>query len=255
MILILGGTSDSIDLARKLWTITPNFVLSTATEYGGILAEESFRGKVISGKMDKAELEAFCIKYAIRHILDATHPYAELISEHAIQICKELDIVYWRYQRPRSIKEEQNHLGIISCNSYKEAGEIVNAGIGTVLVTTGSRHIEKLIESIEDLQRIYVRVLPHSEHLMKLEALKLQPKQIMAIQGPFTKMMNLAMLEHIQAKYLITKDSGEAGKTDEKIQSALEHGAQVIVINRPPTTYPNVYDNMKALISNLLARI
>jgi precorrin-6x reductase len=53
------------------------------------------------------------------------------------------------------------------------------------------------------------------------------------MQGPFSQEMNTATLRQINAKYMVTKDSGKVGGFTEKIAAAHEAGAQLLVISRP----------------------
>lgn len=251
MILILGGTGDSILLVEKLSRLTDKLIISTATEYGADLARTKFKGLVVSGKMDRNALIHFIQKHDIRCIIDATHPYAQIITENALQVSDQIGISYYRYERPKSkaltdMKNDSN--GIQYCKDYETAGKIINEGDGNVLVTTGSRHIEKLVAEISDIKRIYARILPKSEHLIKLEALGFMPEQIIAMKGPFGLEINKLMLAQTKAQYLVTKESGSEGKTDEKVLAAQELSIKVIVIQRPNINYTYLYDNMDELV-------
>lgn len=257
MILILGGTEDSIELAIKLYHITKQIILSTATEYGMQVACQSFKGTVTYGQMDYDMLKSFCEKNHINRIIDATHPYADLVSENAIRVSSDLGIVYNRYERPDSYELYKNNMAdrLVICKDYQAAGRIIEAGKGNVLVTTGSRHIEKMIEEISDIRRVYARILPKSEHLIKLEALGIMPEQIIAMKGPFSQEMNRLMLKQTKAKYIVTKESGKVGMTDEKILAAKELGIKIIVLERPKINYPNRcldIDEMILLVRNSL---
>ncbi|PKM94740.1 MAG: precorrin-6A reductase [Firmicutes bacterium HGW-Firmicutes-1] len=255
MILLLGGTGDSVKLAQRLFELTNQFILSTATEYGENLARQSFKGLVISGQMDYEALKQFCQIHSIAHIVDATHPYAQIISENAMKVCTDIQISYYRYERPSSIEGRIDNGDVIYCKDYETAGKIVDAGEGNVLITTGSRQIEKFVQEVKDSKRLYARILPKSEHLIKLERLNFLPDQIIAMKGPFSLEMNKLMLSQIKAKYLITKESGVQGNTDEKLQAAKELDVQVIIIKRPDIEYPIVcstIDEMVNLVKNRL---
>lgn len=259
MILILGGTGDSVKLAEELYKITDQLILSTATDYGAQLARVSFGGTIVSGQMDYEALKSFCGKYKVQHIVDATHPYAQIITENAIRVSEDIQITYDRYERPYSQGSNENMNGsihdVIHCKDYETAGKLIEAGQGNVLITTGSRQIEKLLSEIKDIKRVFTRILPKSEHLIKLEALGLMPEQIIAMKGPFSLEMNKLMLQQTNAKYLVTKESGSEGNTDEKLQAAKEMTVQVIMIQRPEVKYPNIcynVDEMVYLISNRL---
>ena len=66
------------------------------------------------------------------------------------------------------------------------------------------------------------------------ESAGLKPAHILAMQGPFSKEMNVAMLKSVDAKFLVTKDSGSKGGFEEKQAAAREAGAKLVVIGRPP---------------------
>lgn len=254
MILLLGGTSDSVLLAQKLYEAKKPVLLSTATEYGERIARERYQGEIVNGKMDGEKLKYFCQKRQIYCIVDATHPYARLVSENAIVVSQALNLSYYRYERPASealLALGEKTEGIVFFDSYEAAGKWVNEKEGNILITTGSKDIEKLIRPIEDLKRIFLRLLPVSEQLIKMENLGFLPKQLMAMQGPFSVAMNKAMIETIQAKYLITKESGAPGKTDEKIEAARSCGVCVLVIRRPNIIYPNVFESMETVLEQL----
>ncbi|MCT4543079.1 MAG: precorrin-6A reductase [Vallitalea sp.] len=248
MILILGGTSDSIIIANNINKTYKNVVFSTATKYGKELASKKYSGKIIYGKKDKNELYNFCRSEKINIIIDATHPYANLVSKNAIKVSKELNICYIRYERPVVVKEDERY---IYCDSYKEAGQIINNLEGNALLTTGSKDIENILNEINNKDRAYIRVLPMSNVIAKLEELHILPDQIIAMKGPFSKEFNKALMERIQCKILVTKESGSQGKTIEKIEAANECNAKVIVIRRPIIEYPKVMDNIEELMEEL----
>ena len=67
----------------------------------------------------------------------------------------------------------------------------------------------------------------------KCKEMGLLGKQIICMEGPFCAELNAAMLKQVDAKYLVTKDTGVTGGFPEKIQGAKIAGAKVIVIRRP----------------------
>ena len=77
-------------------------------------------------------------------------------------------------------------------------------------------------------------MLPTHEALELCEEMGIPHRNILALQGPFSLKMNIAMLEQYRISYLVTKDGGKAGGFDEKRQAAEETGAQLILVGRPP---------------------
>src|SRR3712207_8229417 len=66
MILVLGGTSDSLKICDRLYEIGINdFVLSVVTEFGRDLAE-SHAKDIINGKMDKKGMVEYIKNNGVR---------------------------------------------------------------------------------------------------------------------------------------------------------------------------------------------
>ena len=105
MILVLGGTSDSLKICDRLNEIgISDFVLSVATEFGKDLALEHAKN-IINGKMDKKEMIEYIKDQEIRQVIDATHPYAVEVSRNAIEACEQTDIKYIRFERKSLLDE------------------------------------------------------------------------------------------------------------------------------------------------------
>ena len=77
------------------------------------------------------------------------------------------------------------------------------------------------------------------------------PKNIIAMQGPFSLNMNKAMIEQLNIKYLVTKKGGDTGGEKEKIDACNEKGIEVILLDKPKIQYPNCYNNIDELIKNI----
>jgi precorrin-6x reductase len=56
---------------------------------------------------------------------------------------------------------------------------------------------------------------------------------IIAMHGPFSKELNMAMMRQLDIKTLVTKDGGKPGGFTEKLEAVRELGAEMIVIGRP----------------------
>ena len=76
-------------------------------------------------------------------------------------------------------------------------------------------------------------MLPFASSLDACEASGIPRKNIIAMQGPFIKAINIALMEQFGINYMVTKDSGKEGGFDDKMEAAKEAGATLIVIKRP----------------------
>lgn len=235
MILVLGGTSDSVEIAGEIFRMTEEVILSTASEYGYQVSQERFPGQIVYGKMNREALKNFLCNHRITHVVDATHPYAENVSVHAISACRELSVDYLRFERPLVWEEDRD---VLTCSTPAEAGKLADQLPGNIFVTIGVNKIQEILEQVTDQKRILVRVLPQSGSLVKLESLGLNADHIIAMKGPFSEEMNYLMLKESQAGVLLCKDSGPQGGTGEKIKAARRLGVKVILIKRPNIDYP-----------------
>ena len=64
------------------------------------------------------------------------------------------------------------------------------------------------------------------------EDLGMKAKHILAIQGPFSYEMNLAMIRDYKADVMVTKNSGLVGGSDTKLRAAMDAGISVIIIDK-----------------------
>ncbi|MEL7565169.1 MAG: precorrin-6A reductase [Dehalobacterium sp.] len=241
MILVLGGTSDALEIAAELYRLTKDVTVSTATEYGFEVSRGRFPGQIIFGKMDRKALKSYIKEHGVDYVVDASHPYAENISKNAISVCQELKVDYLRFERPFV---EQDKKGMVICESLEQAGELAEGMPGKVFITTGINNIEKIIAKISDKNRLKVRVLPQSDTIRKLEDLGLNADHIIAMKGPFTEEMNYLMFKEAEAEILICKESGTQGGTDHKLTAASQLDMKIILIRRPNLVYPNKFENM-----------
>lgn len=60
----------------------------------------------------------------------------------------------------------------------------------------------------------------------------MKAKHILAIQGPFSYEMNLAMIRDYKADVMVTKNSGLIKGSDTKLRAAMDAGISVIIIDK-----------------------
>ena len=103
-----------------------------------------------------------------------------------------------------------------------------------MLLTTGSKELASY-EGLER-QRLFPRVLPLLDSLQLCEAAEIPHKNILALQGPFSRELNEAIIGQYGIYWLVTKDGGAAGGFAEKVEAAENTGARLVVIARPEET-------------------
>lgn len=232
-ILLFAGTTEGRQLVQELKELPVYVYVSTATEYGKECAETGGNIRTEAGRMDEAEMVRFIGKYKIDLVIDATHPFARVVTENIQNACEACNVEYIRCLREQQELDAEEYGHVVWKNSVEEAVEYLRQTEGKVLIATGSKEL-KLYTRIENYQaRCCARVLSTKEAVEESTALGFKGRSLIAMQGPFSKEMNIAMLKYTSAKYFVTKESGKAGGFVEKAEAAKETGATLIVIARP----------------------
>jgi precorrin-6A/cobalt-precorrin-6A reductase len=252
MIGLILGTSEGRRILSLLNKYTEDIFVSTATAYGGELLQE-FNYKYLNTKPLNLEELIECLKNnGVTLLVDASHPYALVVTENAMEACKRLNIEYVRYERPSVIHKFQGD--VVKVKNYKELQERLSKLEGTILNTTGSRNIEKFIE-MKLGNRIVHRVLPSVEAMEKCFSLGIKAEDIIAIKGPISYELNLSFIREYDAKAIILKDSGIQGGTEKKLKAALDSKIKAFVLERNELKYNNSFDNVDALVSYVIEKL
>lgn len=229
-ICIFAGTKDGREMAELLAGHGLDVTACAATEYGGELLEAGGDLKVRTGRMDEEEMEAFLKDEGFGLVIDATHPYAQIVTENIRSASKAAEIEYLRL-----LRAQEDVPGTAVYLEYtEEAVKYLSETSGQILLTTGSKELAKYSQIPGFSERVWARVLPLESSLKQAEEAGLPAGRIIAMQGPFTKEMNVAMINMTRAEFMVTKQSGKIGGFGEKMDAALECGITAVVIGRPP---------------------
>lgn len=229
-ILIFAGTVEGRILAEYLIRVGVTIHVCVATEYGEKLLPKGDKISITSKRLDITDMKKLMMDKQVITVIDATHPYAVEVSKNIKQACMELNIDYLRMLR-KSIQEQVGNS--IYMESVEATVRYLNYTEGNVLITTGSKELAKFTEIADYKKRLYARVLSTSKVVDECAKLGFEGRNLICMQGPFSEELNYAMLKQIDARYLVTKESGDAGGFLEKINGASLAGVKVIVIGRP----------------------
>ena len=242
MKLLLGGTFDSTAILDVLDRLKIDVTSSVVTDYGRHLASK-YGQPVIQGRLTAEDMVAFIKENDVDEIIDATHPFADIVSKEAIRAAEMAGVSYLRFERQATLDLS----GAIVVHSTQEAiDEIAKRGYKTVYLGTGSKTLPLFVKGLPE-QRIVVRVLPTSEVLLACEQLGLVADQIDAIKAPFSKECNKELLLRSGADVFVSKESGTVGGIREKIDGCQELGMDCIIISRPIVAYPQMVSNLEEL--------
>ena len=250
MILLLAGTGDARVLAARLKEEGYPLLATVVTEN----AASNLRGdghEVIVRRLTSADIADLLNQQNFDVVVDATHPFAELASRNALEGAKIAGVPYIRFEREEAAYLDDPNL--IFAVDYVQAAEIAAGFGGVIMLTTGSKTLEIFAQRLRGLENttLIARMLPREDNMQKCAALGIPQKNIVAMQGPFSKELNHALYDHYQVDVMITKESGKQGSVDEKVQAALERGIKTIIITRPKVGYGIQFSTVDGILEEL----
>ncbi|MDD7267187.1 MAG: precorrin-6A reductase [Lachnospiraceae bacterium] len=228
-LLVFAGTTEGRQLAEFLEQQQIPALISVATEYGSeVLASTYNYIRILEGRMQEEDLICLLGETGISHLIDATHPFAKAVTEMLQRICDSHAIRY-----DRLLRAEDGEEGDEIFAGLDEVVESLRQRPGRIMATTGSKEAAKYAALPDFDSRVWIRVLPSLESIGLCREAGFSGKQIIAMQGPFSKELNKSLMQEYGIDYLITKQSGRTGGVDEKIAAARELGVRVLSIGRP----------------------
>lgn len=232
-VLIFSGTSEGRELAKRLASKNIKATVCVATEYGQEVMERSQSRllTVRAGRMDVMEMEKLIGEKEWRAVVDATHPFAKEVTQNIACACRSQG-----REALRLLREQDNAAfpgqKVVYVDTVKEAVDYLNQTAGNIFLTTGSKSLPEYMEGIQDVSRVYARILPVGDEVERCRSLGLAGSQIICMQGPFSEGLNAAMMEAVQASILVTKETSKAGGFPEKLAAAKRVGAEAVVLRR-----------------------
>lgn len=227
-VFIFGGTTEGRKLAIACELLGIPAYVSVASEYGSDVLGELKVVKVLEGRMNIDEMSAGFKALDISVVYDATHPFATVVKENIKSACEQNEIEYIRVLRNITDIDSEYYKLV---KSVDEAVDYLTTCEGNVFVATGSKEIAKYKKL--DLSRVYARVLSAVESINACKDIGLEGSHIIAMQGPFSERLNIALMEEYNCKYMVSKQTGNNGGFDEKIEACKQAGVYPIIVALP----------------------
>ncbi|MBW7474344.1 precorrin-6A reductase [Paenibacillus oenotherae] len=249
-LLFLAGTGDARELAVRIgakgYTVLATVVTDSAAKS---LAEAGIDTRV--GRLAAAEMSDLIASTGIAAVVDASHPFAEEASRNAIAAAEAASVPYIRYER--GSRSYHDHPNVTIVDDYAGAAELAAQRRGVIMLTTGSKTLSVFTERLLGVPdtRLIARMLPRLDNMEKCEALGVEQKNIVAMQGPFSKELNKALFQQFGVTLMITKESGKEGAVDDKLEAALEMGIDTIMIGRPAVDYGTQFSGFDEVIAQI----
>ncbi len=238
MIVVLGETAAAREMINRLSALRAETVRADVRE--SVVYIWRVTGELVE-RMPLAMLFIWLANQACVAVVEASHPSCSQSFQPFRSWCQELGVPFIRLERSET-KVPVNPL-VHAVADWEEAlsalerladdKDFSRQSPFAVFVTTGSHRLESLVSApFARGVRWVVRVLPEGRLVQKCQDLGISSKDIVAMQGPFSKELNRVLFKTYGADVLLTRDSGPAGGTDTKISAALALGMDIVLLKR-----------------------
>lgn len=244
MIWLIGGTSESVVIAKLLTTHNQKFIITVTTTTAVQLYQSVGKQEIFVGKLTETTMMEFIKQHQITRVIDASHPFAVNISEGVIKVCQNLELPYLRYERPCiKIPNETSFITVIPSLSslVTENSPLKNK---RVLLTIGANFLHLFAEFHHQAQ-LYTRILPYHDSIALAYQSGFDCDRIIAMRPPFNFALEKALWELWNIEIVVTKAGGKAGGEEIKYEVAKALGISLIVIERPTLYYPLITHQLK----------
>lgn len=231
MILILGGTTEGRLAVKVADEAGSPYYYSTR----GIQQEIACRNGIhLTGGMDVEAMTSFCIHHQIRLLVDAAHPFAVGLHQTVYETAIRLNLPVVRVER----SYPERATDIVWCEDYEDAVcKLEKDRIHSLLSLTGVQTIGKL-RGYWAKHPCWFRILKRDESLALARSQGFDEQRIVYYQAEDEE----SLLKRLTPQAILTKESGETGGFQQKIDAARMLGIPVYVVKRPslPDSFMNV---------------
>lgn len=224
-LLLLGGTADARWLAAALTEKFRRRDIAVIYSIAGLVRRPQIACEIVSGGFTQSGgLKNFIQQKKISAILDATHPYAQIMSTKAVNAADSCHIPCWRFYRPAWQPRAGDQWHYV--NNWQEAVPLLVTK-KSILLTAGQltqNFIDELAKNRSQCQLLRTAVRPKN---------RLPPTMqwIRAI-GPFAFDNERALLQNHRVDILVSKNSG-GDSTVAKLDAAKALAIPVVMLTRP----------------------
>lgn len=285
-------------LAEALAEAGVPFVVTVTTEAARALYAQTIYTqtmRVVVGALSALEMKAFVEKWGVRCILDASHPFANMVSQQAIALAKsgfdesglakrELtksepdksepeksvtssrpanlqthQLYYLRYER-QSILEIERPKVENSENSVTYVDSLED------LIETDILRCQRVLFTVgyrhlaqfaplRQSSALFARVLPSVDAIKGAIAAGFSSKEIIALRPPVSADVEMALWQQWQITCVVAKASGAAGGEKTKRAIAARLGVWLVLIKRPQLIYPHQTNSVSSAVEFCCKRL
>ena len=251
---ILSGTSDGPVIANRLLELNYSVFASVLTYKARQAYIENPKLHIITGKLNnKDQIINFINKNKITCVVDATHPFAVIISKNLNNACKDISKPLLRFERKSLINKTNNFVYIDHLKDINKV-DIENKNI---LLAIGSRFLNDTASYYMNCKaNVFTRVLPTYESITKAFGSCIKNSNIAILEPSKNKsILEKKLCDFWEIDYVLCRESGSySQKNCESIVSGSK--MKLFLVKRPKVKndYSYSFDQHHNLINHLIKK-
>ena len=269
-ILVFGGTTEGRKAIEALEEAGSTFYYSTKTGEQEVTLHHGLR---VDGAMDEATMAAFCQAHNIGLLVDAAHPFAEVLHRTVATVAERLHLPAIRFERIFPDRDPD----IIWLDTYQDLLTLFSPSPQSthsphsphlphsLLATTGVQSISKL-KPLETLGiKVFYRILPRESSIASAHRQGATNSQLCFYDGNASETLEEPLNrcprrrstdvpdvgqpmsptsvkglwkeaeEDCEFEAVLLKESGLTGGFVEKVRAARQRGMKIYALKRPET--------------------
>ena len=252
---ILSGTSDGPEIANRLLELKYSVFASVLTYKAGQAYIENPKLHIITGRLsNKHDIINFIKKNKIKFVVDATHPFAVIISKNLNKACKEIDTPLLLFERKSLTNNTNNFFHIDNLKDINNV-DLENKNI---LLAIGSRFLSDTANYYMNCKaNVFTRVLPTYESITKAFGSCIKNSNIAILEPRKNKsVLEKKLCDFWEIDYVLCRESGSySQKNWERIVSGSK--MKLFLVKRPKVKndYSYSFDQYHNLINHIIKNI
>ena len=237
---ILSGTSDGPFIVNKLLKLNYVVFVSVVTHKASESYVKNPKLNIITGKLNNpSEIINFVVKHKINYVIDATHPFALIISKNLNQACKIIKKPLLAFQRKSEIKTFKNFNYIKDLKNINK-DDLVNKNI---LLAIGSRLLNETASYyLQCGANVFTRVIPTHESISNAFGSCIKNSNIAILEPSKNKgnILEKKLCDHWKIDYILCRDSGSYAQMNWE-EIVYESDMKLFLVKRPKLKYKNSF--------------
>ena len=252
---ILSGTSDGPVIANRLLELNYSVFASVLTYKAKQAYIENPKLHIITGKLNnKDQIINFINQNKITCVVDATHPFAVIISKNLNNACKEINTPLLLFERKSLINKTNNFFYIDHLKDINNVG-IENKNI---LLAIGSRFLNDTASYYMNRKaNVFTRILPTYESITKAFGSCIKNSNIAILEPSKNNksILEKKLCDFWEIDYVLCRESGSySQKNWETIVSGSK--MKLFLVKRPnvKNDYSYSFDQYHNLINYIIKK-